>query len=256
MKTKQRIFSILVVTLMLIALTSCEVYRVLKTGIAATPNSGPDSGATQFLPDSPYHELMETLMTYQDSGWMDYSSPLISDSIFVTNPYHNNPRPALFTGAAYDYYYLDELTLYYALLDINGDGLLELLIGPGDDEYSIFSIYSLQEGKPTAILQRHGLREVMYLCPDGTIYSADGFAPKDKGAYGKKTRYSVDNDGKLKTEYFFKLSPQEDYELTYQHDYTDMNGTVYTKSQADEIEGLYDQSAQIIDWRPLAEFFE
>ena len=211
-----------------------------------------DIYVAQPMPDQPYREVITALYKYQKSRWKDYDNPLIADSVLVTRPIWENSRPALYTGASYALYYLDELKLYYALLDINGDGLQELLIGSGEDYLSTFSIYSLQDGKAVVILQRFNLREHLYICDNGYIKNSSGFAPQTPNT-GELACYTVAADGKLITEYFFNVS-SENNRVNDPRIYTDLDGNVYTESQTNEIIARYETNIQSPDWRPLRNF--
>ena len=235
-----------------------------RPSIATTPTEFPILATNHDVklssPASPYDDLIEALLEYQNSGWKDNSNPLLSDSILVLNPSTPGLERALFTGAAFDLYPFDDLTLSYALLDINGNGYPELFIGAThyNDYYDIFSVYSLQDGKPTVILQRLGVREDIGIYTDGTIYHSSGFAPQNRGMVGRLSRYSVSSDGKLVTEYSFDVSPQDGdfFADPAVYVYKDMNGIVYTASHVGEIIEHYGHTIQTLDWRLLTAFFE
>ena len=225
-----------------------------RKAVAKALNSNPGVKTALSPSDTTYYDFMEALLLFQESGWEDDSSPLLADSIFVTHLHFENHERALFTGAAYSYYYYDELSLYYAFVDINGDGTPELFIGPGDNSYSIFSVYTIQDGIIKAVIQRHGIDEILNLCIDGTIVSSTGYTAVSRGN-GMFARYSLTPDGELITEYYFHRTHRSDFDISYQYEYTDMDGTVYTDAQIDEIAGPYGPRRPL-NLLPLKDFFE
>ena len=213
--------------------------------------------ALKSVPASPYSGLIAALKKYQDSGWKKYNNPLIADSVLVTSPNRENERLALLSGAAYDVFFLDEINLHYALLDINNDGQPELFIGPkpvNDYISPIFSIYSLREGKPAVVFQISRVNEDIYIYSDGTFSSS--YFPSYALGYGSFRRYSITHEGMLKIEYSFQTMPPEDDDSSEPNYYNDEDGTVYTKAQVDEILSQYDKTWQRIIWHPLKDFPE
>jgi hypothetical protein len=163
-----------------------------------------------FASDSPYDEwliaysdLLMAYKAYQDSGWWDYSSPLIADSFLVIPQSEWGMTPSTWNdsnaGAGFD---INSVELCYALRDINEDGILELFIGTEEyydysrtTRYNIFGVYSLQGGKAVSVIQKES-RGPLALLRDNNgncvIQTGDGGSGHREDIF-----YTIDKAGSL-----------------------------------------------------------
>jgi len=130
---------------------------------------------------------------------------------------------------------------YYALADINGDGVNEMFLGnPGEGETAMKSLYALVNGEPTLIEQFAG-RNYAVIAQDGTIHNF-----RSGGAT-------------LNSLHLWRLEPGAGT-LTLIREYT-QDGDTYTPEglTAEEFSDLWLPSVEsddqlVLDWRPVSEW--
>lgn len=110
-----------------------------------------------------YKPLAGMLWAFEKSGFTAHD-PAISDTL----PARAMDDPDAFAGEELNF---EALHLQYALLDLNRDGVDELLIRGVDGAAApgILSVYTLIEGAPVSLLQKEAGREEIILYESGVI---------------------------------------------------------------------------------------
>ncbi|MGI5884584.1 MAG: hypothetical protein ACOX83_06420 [Candidatus Spyradocola sp.] len=177
----KRILCLLV--LCLLALTACSAPAASEPTVAPTEEASPtaaptaaasptaaptaeavptDTPAATEAPEDPYADLLATYEQAAQEGWDMDACDAAGLSLMCGRP---------------------EQEWGYALVDLDGDGTQEFLVGNGRE---IFDLYALQDGQPQKLLTGWE-RNAYVLCEDGTIYNtASGGA-----AYTVFTDYQV-----------------------------------------------------------------
>jgi hypothetical protein len=134
-----------------------------------------------------YSPIVDAYAALEDSNYSYFDAELIGDSLLSKQK-----------DGTYNFGWEDIPTIMYSLQDLNGDHILELLIG-ADSGYGcrIAGIYALQNNRPVSILQVRD-RELIEL-----IQNSEGNCVIKKWwgsmGYAEEVFYTIDEDGRLVT---------------------------------------------------------
>jgi len=195
-----------------------------------------------------YADLIAAFKTYEDSGFTDYSSELITDSMLVWPQIELGMTPqnwdSSYGGTNFD---INNGYIVYSLYDISSDGIPELFIGwtstPSYGTYTeIFGIYTVVNGEMQSAFQRW---VIGYSREEVTLYDDNTFGTEWMHmGYGDLARYSLDSGGNLIEEYWYSYGTDdfEAFEVEYNN--------ILTKIQQDG----YSQTVVTLDWHRLSEY--
>ena len=131
---------------------------------AATQEKAPAGDAGyEADPETAYRPLIDMYKSFEKSGLTECDE-FLSNTLLARAKFD----PDVLSGMDMD---LDGLVLQFALHDVNGDGMPELLIRAVDtaSASTILSVYTLKEGTPVSILQKETGREEIIIRESGVI---------------------------------------------------------------------------------------
>ncbi len=147
----------------------------------------------------------------------------------------------------------------YTMMDVNGDGVDELLIGETDTELAanrlIFDAYTMKDGQPVQLFVSHE-RNRYYLSEDesGAILVANEAA---NGAANSAWYYYVVSGDELQIVqgviYDLAADEQNPWFLTYDEDWDTSNDEATTEEDAQNIIDSYTNTYAALDWTPIME---
>ena len=134
------------------AASTPEAACALPTAPPATPSPAPPSEAPGAAADThdyaPYFAVLEKY-------YAAFSSAAVADVLEGLNG--NVP------------FFRKRSTLGYAMRDVNGDGIKELIIAPTDGSMYIYDMYTLSNGECVKLLEGNSRGAVYTLCVGGTV---------------------------------------------------------------------------------------